>query len=365
MILLMVIALATAANAAGYFEDFEDASPMVLLTADPNVYDPNLIPTEGVYWYEGGATTITDANELQFARPGSSGWSSVTFAVDESQLSGAGVYILQYDFVFKNHDASRVFAGVYDIDFSAATSITVENVFYGWWDRTFPDTVTVEGTTATLLASICNGSAGSTQTLLFNYDGSGDLLVRLGGGRDKALWSAVRIDNVLLDVVPPSAVLDQNYVITWVDNQPTDLSAVTYGLDASHITGRQWTVEAASGSGYDPIAPPSDPNAFITDTTVDPLVPTASFTVPNEPNYIGQYQVTLTVNTTIAGDLSDGLWLDTQATMCDAYEHASWGWPSYEPADFNEDCIVDLSDYAVLASVWLDEKMTEAAVGTD
>ena len=191
-----------------YSEDFSTLS----LTGSGTTVDPVVTSTTtGGTWYgepgdgNGANGTSIISNELNFQRPtNAGGWSGAIVVLDGALFTdGADTYRLSFDYVSQTNNTARLFAGVYDVDSGSTGSITSVNSIAGNWDRAFPTgTVTTTGdATAALLGNAIYSETGFKE-LDFAYDGSGDVLLLFGGGRNSNNFGQSRLDNVAINVIP-------------------------------------------------------------------------------------------------------------------------------------------------------------------
>ncbi|WP_411825240.1 PEP-CTERM sorting domain-containing protein [Luteolibacter sp. AS25] len=183
----------------------EDFTSLVLQTQSASTTDPVVTATtSGGTWSAGTGTTIV-GTELAFTRPDTTGgWSASTIVLASSLFTeGAGSYALTFDYSAQTNVQSRLFAGVYDVDYSTG-SLDSLNQVAGGWNRAFPTgTVTVSGgATASLLTSGIYDSLATGITQNFEYDGSGDILLVFGGGRSSNNFGQSRLDNVAVNSIP-------------------------------------------------------------------------------------------------------------------------------------------------------------------
>ena len=147
---------------------------------------------------------------LNYERPNTTGgWSGSTLGLSSALFTdGAGDYSLSYDYVSQTNTTARLFALIYAVNTNTG-SITSVNGVAGPWNRTIPTgTVTASGdATASLLASTIDVAPGNGIALDFTYDGTSDLLIVFGGGRNRASFGNSRLDNVAINSVPePSSI---------------------------------------------------------------------------------------------------------------------------------------------------------------
>lgn len=121
-------------------------------------------------------------------------------------------------------------------------------------------------------------------------------------------------------------------VITTLDLLPATLSAT--------IENNTATIQTAEFTC-------ADSNATVTNTTVDPQSPTAELTT----TVGGTYEVVLTVFDGTTTDIKTAD-VEVYASACDAAK--ATGERVANPYDFNNDCYVDLLDFAAVAEQWLD-----------
>ena len=90
--------------------------------------------------------------------------------------------------------------------------------------------------------------------------------------------------------------------------------------------------------------------ASVTKTSTDPLAPTADFMT----NYVGEFRITLTATDGTAQSDSDTLVVHVGEDACAAAQLAP-SWAGFNSYDYDQNCIVDLPDFAALALVWLED----------
>jgi hypothetical protein len=215
--ILLAALTAGAASAQVYSEDFTSLSLTNSGTASfTNVHPVISTTTDGV-WVKGGWTVLNNG-ELQFLRPADYGGLSACAMVLDGSLftNGAGIYRLSFDFVYAMLGANRLYLELYDVDFNGG-HIQVPTVYWATnYGTNMPPVSTFNGASVSLLAKhkYLGGDQNKTHTIDFQYDGSGDVLFRLGAGRENnAEWWTLRVDNLSIISPPPPA-------------DPTGLSAV-------------------------------------------------------------------------------------------------------------------------------------------
>lgn len=169
------------------------------------------------------------------------------------------------------------------------------------------------------------------------------------------------------DNVPIINIVEEG-IRTWRDNMPQPLTATVddYSEGDISVSGIEWRIINYAGPHH-----LTDPNLFasVTDTTTDPLNPTANFTInTSDPNSHGFYVIELVVTEDADATAeilsgSDTAWMTVSFDACGAAKEA-YDWPGYLSAyDFNEDCLVDLLDLVAFVSEWLDDKkLTESFI---
>lgn len=190
-----------------HYENFNTMASVP--TANPAIFpDPRLVtttPTNG-FWYKGGTVKLTDGDgTLEFERVANTGGLSATAIVFAEVLfaDGAGTYTLSFDIVNAGQ-ANKTYVELHDLDLSSGT---VSVPTYKWAklfedpDGTLPD-VTVDGGAVATLVTNVTYDVGSTgiKTIEFEYDGSGDVLLRIGAGKNNATdwWTNHKIDDLMI-----------------------------------------------------------------------------------------------------------------------------------------------------------------------
>jgi hypothetical protein len=132
-----------------------------------------------------------------------------------------------------------------------------------------------------------------------------------------------------------------NNFVTWLDNLPeTGLTATVndFGEGDILLGDIDWTI----------LNPPVGTHS-VTDTSSDPLVPTASFTTDTA----GVYTIQLTATDGLGQSDSDTVTINVTADACEAAQAVS-GF-SFNYYDTDQDCDVDTADLAAFAAQWLDD----------
>ncbi len=182
------------------------------------------------------------------------------------------------------------------------------------------------------------------------------------------------------DTLPGSNVREMWFVMNCfeltngVDTMKVDFTATAdpqekiapgyQGYLATHEAADSFTAQDFSfGSATVTIAPAWDPmnagwiTASIESVSGDVLALAATFTT----NYAGDYELTCTV--TDASGQSDSATVTVQVVE-DACVAASMSsdWKGYNSYDIDENCVVDLSDFALFAAEWLEDMAKTEAV---
>ena len=92
-------------------------------------------------------------------------------------------------------------------------------------------------------------------------------------------------------------------------------------------------------------------DASLTATNADLYAPTAEFMT----NYAGTYTVQLTATDAEDNVTSDALEIAVAEDACAAAQLAL-DWPGFNVHDVDQDCDVDLEDFAAFAAEWLDDR---------
>jgi len=145
---------------------------------------------------------------------------------------------------------------------------------------------------------------------------------------------------VATDDFPPSVVIDSNDIGTWAGESVVVAATVT----DDDLT--QVVVDWSS---------PDEPNIIFTNETFDTVTGIATVTVTGD-SWQNWSEITITVGDQLWPDAdSDTSLVDVARDAC----HAAGGgsphlWNVYT-ADFDQNCIVDLADFAVVYQQWLDK----------
>ena len=146
--------------------------------------------------------------------------------------------------------------------------------------------------------------------------------------------------------VGPSPVIDPyDNISTAVSLQPVTLSAVVSDAD-NNVAGVEWELLA---DDYEYPAGATVPD--VTDTTSDLYAPTATFVA--DANGIYKVKLTVTDEDSNVAEAIAMVWV--LETACDLAPSTP-GWTGYNYYDRDTDCDVDLSDYALFAAEWLDDR---------
>jgi len=140
---------------------------------------------------------------------------------------------------------------------------------------------------------------------------------------------------------PPPTVDAGDSYITWLDDLPLTTLAGTVGdgppgdvADADVV----WSITAGPGGAI----------ASVTKTSTDWANPTAEFTTDT----VGTYEITLTATDATGLTGSDTLEIQVVADACEAAQ-LSASWTGFNVYDTDQNCVVDLIDYADFAAQWL------------
>jgi hypothetical protein len=158
------------------------------------------------------------------------------------------------------------------------------------------------------------------------------------------IWT---FDTLTAEAVPVVDIPVNNFV-TWIDNLPeTGLAATVDDFEEGDISlgDIDWTI----------LNPPGGTHS-VTDTSTNPLAPTASFTTDSA----GVYTIQLTATDGLGQSDSDTVTITVMADACQAAQAVS-GF-SFNNFDSDDDCDVDLVDFAAFAAQWLDDINLTVAV---
>jgi hypothetical protein len=138
---------------------------------------------------------------------------------------------------------------------------------------------------------------------------------------------------------PPTASIDIVNTMTWSDNSVVLLATV---IDDSTTLDYFWTA-VPDGLDNDDLNVVFDPEA---------MAPTVTVT-----NTTGSMQ---TITMTLTADNEENAEIVTKSVEIDVYEDACdmailAQNKTYKAADVNEDCAVNLEDFAAMAAIWLDD----------
>ena len=134
---------------------------------------------------------------------------------------------------------------------------------------------------------------------------------------------------------------------TWLGEQVLALATVVQ-VDAEQSFTVDYTVTGPAGYT-------SDPSLFLVEDLSNPAEPSAIFTaVGTDPNILDWYEITLEATNSIDGNKgSDTMWIQVTETAC---EVKIANGDSLSPFDDNDDCVLDIRDFAVWAATWLDDR---------
>ncbi len=181
--------------------------------------------------------------------------------------------------------------------------------------------------------------------VVVNINGQVPIEISPAPGAERGLISGAQLTNAEPGTTAPVVAFDN--VITTLDLLPADLSATVTG-DSDDITSVDFELESVP-DGVDPA------EVVLVDTTEDNQNPTATMGVVTE----GLYEVKLTLSGG-QNDLQAIASVQFFADPCDAAQAAP-GYV-YNPMDLNDDCLVNLADFAIFADHWLDDTSMQAQV---
>ncbi len=247
--------------------------------------------------YAFGTTEVTDGTWHHVA---------VTTGAGDSEMANVKFYI---DGV---PDAVAVFGNANPIN-SEAGQITIGGVLS---TPTYPDgnsAMWFPGSIAD--ARVYNEMLGQSEITLLADDGPPD-----HGGSD----------------VIPEVVCGSSY-LTWLGNMPQAIDGTVEDHSEGDIADSdvQWSVAG-------------DSDAMVTKTSTDPLAPTADFTATTA----GTYTIQLTATDASGQTRSDILTIRVAEDACAA---AQLNGAVISESDLDEDCDVDLDDFAALAAEWMSD----------
>jgi hypothetical protein len=135
-------------------------------------------------------------------------------------------------------------------------------------------------------------------------------------------------------------------IVTWLEN-----GSKTVNLDATvtFVSPKNYTLWSVYGT---PSANPADPNVVIADTGA--IDTTATFTM------VGQYALQLYALDTAGKDAFDRMEVTVYSNSCVAAQNNPNTPYVRSVYDFNNDCLVDLDDFVLLAAQWLDDRTLTA-----
>ena len=135
-----------------------------------------------------------------------------------------------------------------------------------------------------------------------------------------------------------------NYV-TWLDNSKLTLAGTVNDYGQGNVVDEDvvWSIEAS----------PAGSASVLTKTSTDWANPTADFTP--DSSVAGDYTIRLTATDTSVQSGSDTLTVRVAADACGAAQ-LDPNWNGYDNYDVNENCVIDLPDFASLAAEWLNDR---------
>ena len=308
------------ASASIYTESFtvEPAFTDRFIETNDGVVNPTLtsISTGGAWYRSTGAKYELGDGAMRLTRPGDDGGiSSVMIALDESLfVDGAGSYSLLIEGTFRNDDAARLFADVWDVDYGTG-EIAAQMLRWGPSEDLDDLTVTGDATAAELVEGEWVGdNCLGIKELEFIYDGAGDIIVRVGNRRNNNQWNRVDCSSIEIVLNTAPMVDAGSGSVTWI-GQDTLLTGSVSG-------------EGITSTGYEFVI---DPNAPLMDHVIG---------VPGEPNLSDDYSVDPNllvdfIGTFVWGNDGDPLTivlsgLDAGNYTWMSYHHDGWGaWHGY------------------------------------
>jgi len=177
--------------------------------------------------YKGGSVSL-DNSTLRFARPNDNGgYASASMVLSQDLFAdGAGTYSFSMDIVETHQNGTQTFVELYDVDLSSG-NVKVPNVKWGGGVSSLNSITTNEGAIATMITNITYAAFTlGHESFTFEYDGSGDVLLRIGAGRaSNNWWANHRIDNLMIlgsDAATPYDIWSGNFGLTGPDAVSTN-----------------------------------------------------------------------------------------------------------------------------------------------
>ena len=238
--------IAGAVSAQVYSEDFTSLFITNSGTASfPDAFPVTATSTDGT-WVKGGSVGL-NAGELKFVRPADYGGLSACAMVLDGALftDGAGTYTLSFDFVYAALGANRLYLELQDVDFNGGHIKVPTVVWATSYGTNLPPVTVFDGASASVITNriYLGGEQNQTHSIDFEYDGSGDVLFRLGAGRENnGDWWTLRVDNLsIISPPPPPAPTGLNAVAgnrrALLDWAPANEPNVTYNVYRSTTPG--------------------------------------------------------------------------------------------------------------------------------
>ncbi len=186
-----------------HIEDFNTMATVP--TANPSVFPtPQTITTTATdgSWYKGG-TVVLDGGTLKFVRVAATGGLSASAVVFAEALfaDGAGTYTLSFDIVSAGA-VNKTYVELHDLDLSAGTvSVPTYKFAKSFEDPggLLPAITATNGASASMITNVTYGvGALGVKKIEFEYDGSGDVLLRIGAGKNGSTewWTNHKIDDL-------------------------------------------------------------------------------------------------------------------------------------------------------------------------
>ena len=140
------------------------------------------------------------------------------------------------------------------------------------------------------------------------------------------------------DMIP--IVMAGGDVLTSLELLPASLTGIVDDSGDGDIVSVIWEIISENAA-----------DAAVTDTTTDLLSPTATLTT----EVAGEYTVQLSATDGASQTGSDTLVVTVAEDTCAAAQLSST-WSGFNAYDLSEDCVVNLGDFAIVASEWLDDR---------
>ena len=259
---------------------------------------------------------------------------------DPMYLSLKGLPAGTYDWVSYHHDAGTAAGiGTFDVTVNDASGSATTTDITGSDDNV--ETIEEVTTFATTITS--NGT--DDVVIVFDTHPYTD--------QYNEAWFVMNGFELTDGVSADPLYIDFGTVVSGTDANAVDVMDGYEAYAAQHEVSASFTEQSYSAFGTTVSVLPTwaGVEATVTDTTESLLSPTATLST----DWPGSYRVQLTATDNADQSGSDTMVVTVTADACAAAQ-LSPSWVDFSDYDANEDCLVNLEDFAVIAAGWLDDR---------